>query len=59
MRLLCVSVLVVAAMPTFVRYDALPLPIDLNPRVSCEAFLALGWLGAGGLYEVTVLRFQL
>lgn len=58
-RLLELRVFAVAAIPTFVRYDAFPLPIALKPSVSAEAFLDF-WTAAadGGLYDVTVLRFQ-
>jgi len=58
-RLLELRVFAVAAMPTLVRYDAFPLPIALNPRVSAEAFLDFWTIAAaGGLNDVTVFRFQ-
>ena len=60
LRLLALRVFWVAVIPTFVRYEAFPLPIALNPNVSTDAFFyfALAYYAAGGLCDVTVFRFQ-
>ena len=48
----------VTVAPTFVRYESLPRPMALKPRVSAEGFLVYdGAMPAGGLSDAIAFDF--